>query len=293
MLLALAAACAIPEIDDLRDVLPDERLTLDDTTFTATDVAVPSEYYTYTADGVGAIDQGVGDVLEQLGEITAFPASWVERTRTATWGPWFQEGVWSQLWARADDDGATTWAIQARPDESLTGTWLDVVVGRVDAGSDGEDSTGVIEVAMDVLSSLGLATGAGQLTADYELHVDGAEVTALVSAFTDETWEPVDGTVRYGWGEASGGFMEWSVAMDVSEPSNGSLEDVRILSRWAPSGAGRADALVTGGDAGPLVITEVECWDSAHATVYRDSVVTEEQGRVEACSFTDPSEGEP
>ncbi|MCA9489280.1 MAG: hypothetical protein KC621_05140 [Myxococcales bacterium] len=293
MLLALFAACTIPEIDDLRDVLPDNRLAIDDDAFVATEVEQPSAYYGYTADGVDAIDHGVGDVLDQLGQITAFPASWVERTHTATWVPWLQDGVWSQLWARADDDGATTWAIQAKADDSLTGTWLDVVAGRVEAGSDAIQSTGVLEVAMDALAKLGMATGSGHLWATYEIREDGATVTARVQDFSDDLWEPVDGTVRYDWDRSQGGSMEWAIAADVSEPANGVLEDLRILSRWDAAGAGRADALVTGGDAGPLVFSEVECWDAAHATVFHDSIITAPEGEASSCAFGDPSEGTP
>jgi len=47
-------------------------------------------------------------------------------------------------------------------------------------------------------------------------------------------------------------------------PSEGTtLENFTVKSRWLPTGAGRSDAQVSGGDLGANQATWNECWDSS------------------------------
>jgi hypothetical protein len=83
------------------------------------------------------------------------------------------------------------------------------------------------------------------------------------------------------------GSLTFAAKTDVSEPKNGTLEDVTLTSRWIASGAGRSDAVLKGADL-PATIAQVdiaECWGTDFKSAYyKDSVGYEtESGSLAAC----------
>ncbi len=66
------------------------------------------------------------------------------------------------------------------------------------------------------------------------------------------------------------------------------LEDIQIASQWKPTGAGRADITLSGGDVPDgLVISAVECWDSDFFRVYYgdDSGHEATEGTRDSCEL--------
>jgi hypothetical protein len=65
--------------------------------------------------------------------------------------------------------------------------------------------------------------------------------------------------------------------------------DITLRSRWQKTGAGRADARLTGGDLGAQIVTASECWDTAFGRVYYQDSATYKptEGLATSCVFTD------
>jgi hypothetical protein len=62
-------------------------------------------------------------------------------------------------------------------------------------------------------------------------------------------------------------------SVDVEGSESAALESVDIKSRWRPTGAGRADIGLSGGDRATQSVTAVECWGTDFSQVYySDSV---------------------
>lgn len=286
----LLAACTAPEVEELRRALPDERVTLDDAALrgsaAARGVGEPSDYYQYTVDGIDDVNTGIGDVLLGLQEITSFPATYTRNDHTAMWGPWLDDGTWGKLWVRGEPDGSYAWAFSIRPEDSAEGDWSEVVTGQVDAGATEEASAGRFAIDFTTVDALGAGDGeTGQLAVVYELRPGGAEVTLGVGEFSDGGEPPADGAVHYAY-DADGGAMDWRARADVSDPADGTVEDAAILARWDATGAGRADAEVTGGELGPLTWTEIDCWDASHRTVFFESnAELRREGDASRCAF--------
>ncbi len=286
----LLAACTNPEVEELRAALPDERLLLDDTALRANEAArgvgEPSEYHELTTTAIEDVNAGIGDVLLGLDEITSFPATYTRDDHTAMWGPWLDDGTWGKLWVRGEDDGSYAWALSIRPEGSAEGDWSEVVTGRVDAGATEDASAGRIAIDYTTIDELGAGDDeTGQLAVQYALGPDRVEVTLGVGAFSEDGAPPADGAVRYAY-DAAGGELSWRAVADLSDPADGSIEEAAIVARWTATGAGRADAEVTGGELGPLTATETDCWDAAHVTVYFESnTELRREGDADRCAF--------
>jgi hypothetical protein len=61
----------------------------------------------------------------------------------------------------------------------------------------------------------------------------------------------------------AGGAFEFGIRKNINPAEGATLENFTIKSRWLPSGAGRADAQVSGGDLGSAQATFNECWDTS------------------------------
>jgi len=64
-----------------------------------------------------------------------------------------------------------------------------------------------------------------------------------------------------------------------------------VRSRWIPSGAGRSDAYLAGGQLGDLAGTVSECWDERFNAVYRIEQFLgqqNEEGDLSLCVWGQP-----
>jgi hypothetical protein len=138
----------------------------------------------------------------------------------------------------------------------------------------------------------------------------------------DPVGAPAEGRVVAGWGVVPGGRQVRVALGEVhvgSEPSttaeivstmvadgSGSLvfdaeanlaggsetlEAGKVGSRWNPSGAGRADVELTGGEAGGGARL-TECWDASFGRVYAQGTSADggiaSEGDLAACAFSEP-----
>ena len=270
LVLPLAIGCDLPP-NTYREVLPDDQLLveLSDLSPQARSVGDPSQYHGLTHDLLAERNLGLGAVLLLIETITLFPPSWADTTHeTAQWGPWIENGRYGKLWVQALPEGAYTWAIDMRPEDGDEDIWTSVLVGDIDPGATGVQSTGSMVVDFTSLEALGASEGlTGSMTVDY---ASSPEVTSTTVMFSDLV--AFDSTIPDGSGThvdytpGQGGVMDVVVQLDVTD--DGSEERATLRSRWDLSGSGRTDALLTGGDLGDRTFTETECWGPTHTVVY-------------------------
>lgn len=289
----LLAACVTGPADRFREILPDDRLEIDEAAFDtlARSVGDDSAYYGLTRDLTREINGGVRDVLALVDEITAFQPSWTDGGTRALWGPWLDDGFHGQLWVLERADSSWEWAVEIRPEGSSEDAWAAVVAGEVDAGSTALHSTGRFLVDFTGIDAQGAGDGeTGAMWADYELLADGAIATVAFGDFAEGDAVPADAGYRYEHTRGEGGLMDLAWETNVDDTAPETLELALVRSRWDAAGAGRADAYVTGGDLGALTFAETECWDAVHDVVYFSSNWSlEEVGDVEGCAFAEPS----
>jgi hypothetical protein len=294
-LAVLAAACATPA-DQLRSVLPDDRLLIDEfqADALARGVGEDSEYYLLTRQVSTDLNAGIGDVLGLVEAITQFEPTWTDEASTALWGPWLDDGVYGQLWIKQEEDQSYNWAIELRPEQSEEDAWEPVLVGHVDAGATEVASAGWFVMDLTAIDAAGAGDGElGELGCQYDLREDGASATVAFGELAEDGSLPQDGAYHYEHTEGSGGFLDLALTQDVSDPQNDTLELMVVRSRWNGEGAGRGDAFVTGGDLGVLTYTESDCWDSSKQTVYfENNFELRMEGDPAQCAFSEPEYNE-
>ena len=300
-LLAILAltACMLPVPGSYTEVLPDERVKIN---LPVDPAAVErekdwSEYYLLTARVTDDVNGLIGMILLVLDEVTALPPTWSDAEEsTAVWGPFSDplDPVETALWVHHDvDEDVFTWGVDLRPTEQA-GTdegWVAVVAGQVDPGATGDESSGYFGIDFDLASRLDPTSDAtGRFGCEYDVGPDGVQATAGFEDFSDGG-DPVTAYYAYEQDYEGLGRMDLALEQDVN-PENGlgTLETHLMRSRWTPTGAGRADVYVTGGDLGPLVATASECWDETFEWVYQvDNCSGEaEEGDVADCVFASP-----
>jgi hypothetical protein len=289
-LATLLAGCETPA-DDFRGVLPDERLLVSfgDARTQARGIGSPSEHAETTAETADDIDQLLGDVIAMLDEVTSYPPSWESGTNTASWGPWEDDAISGRLWVREQADGSYGWALEFKPVGSDDTAFEAVAKGHVAAGATPEESAGDFTIDFDAAAGAGGGDGeVGQLRVDYALDAEGAQGELALRNFADDVGNvEADALVTYDT-HAAGGFLDWAMRGDVSDPPNGVEERLRMHARWDDTGAGRLDARITGGDLGALSYAESSCWDPAGAEVwFENSYELVREGDAAACVFAD------
>ncbi|MEQ1501965.1 MAG: hypothetical protein ABMB14_07025 [Myxococcota bacterium] len=293
-LFALAFAACTTNADAYRAILPDERLLIEDfdSDSLARGVGDPSDYYTLTRDVTRETNAGIGAVLELVGAITAFDPTWTDDDAKALWGPWLDDGTYGQLWVTETAEGGYEWAIELRPEASDEDAWVGVLGGSVDPGATADESAGRFAMDLTAIDAVGAGDDdtTGALGVEYTLRVDGAAATVAFGDISEDGALPQDAAYRYDLTQGKGGYMDLAFEEDVSDPANGTFETAIVRSRWDGTGAGRADAYVTGGDLGPLTYTETDCWDVAHQTVFlENNFELVSAGDPAACAFADAS----
>lgn len=295
-LLTLPLAACLAPADEYRAVLPDDRLLIDEGAFRdeglGRGVGEPSDYYRITKEVTTDTNAGIGAVLLLVDTIASYPPTWSDAESLVRWGPWLDEnsGVWGQMWVQQGEDAGYTWAIQFRPGESAEDAWVNALAGAVDAGATEASSSGWF--ALDLTAIAGVNTGetsSGGIGCEYVIDQDFVSATVGFGDLAADGSIPADGAYHYEQTRDVGGLMDLAILGDISEPENGTEETLIIRSRWQDDGQGRADAYVTGGDAGALVYTESDCWNEAHSTVYFQNnfeLVTE--GDPQLCAFAEP-----
>ncbi|MDB4968504.1 MAG: uncharacterized protein JWN44_4193 [Myxococcales bacterium] len=243
------------------------------------DAGTTAVLYEVTRQTSKQMNGAVDSVLDLIADISAHPAT-AASGDAAEWGPFtppLSPATYRLIVERVAPD-ATRYHLDARPrGESDDSAFRPLVAGEAGdaAGARGGRFTVDQSLAhqLDPLANPG--TGAVQAT----YHLDAA--TAVRMQVGDGN---VAAVYRYDQlPDGSGDFRFATHANLAGDPAT--LEDGLVRSRWLPSGAGRGDAHVRGGDAGAAMDLS-ECWDASFARTFVTNGSTSD-GDPASCAFPD------
>ena len=221
------------------------------------------------------------------------------RDLPATWGPWHDEldpaSYRFRVTRTAPDE--YEYVLEGRPKASTDDADFQAVLSGHGYGKPHAlHGQGKFSIDLDVAKQLDPfkhPIDSGSVTVTHDLPHDFSEnlaalprtITAAVTPagelhFTVESRALVDRT----------GSIHVDAHADIDDSKTTKLEDVVIASRWAPSGAGRADITIAGGDlpASIPLLNAVECWGSDFRQSYYDDSqgFAPTAGALSACVYT-------
>jgi hypothetical protein len=273
--LSLGAFACVPPNDDvdpgIRRALPtadDVKIELPENAQKATgdkglgDVAA---WYVVTRDITRDLNGGTAWVLILVHTIVQFPPTSVDGD-TYTWGPWGADDALEpaiyQLVVSDLHNGSYGWSLDGdsklddaeRFETVISGTaWSEEVEG---AGGHGD-----FTIDFDAAERVNPIDndGTGQVAIVYDIPARRLELSA------------VDGesSAEYSYEEAEDGSGNMTFSAHGDTEDDGTLpEDAVVRSRWLPTGDGRADVRLSGGDLGGNQVTASQCWDEHFGEVY-------------------------
>lgn len=301
----LMTACA-PEddVDGVRNVLPSAeavRIKVPGETggekpgkHEAALLGETAEFYRFTRVVSRDINGGAAFVLILVKTIVSYPVTSIEGD-TYIWGPWSDALNPSEYRLTVRQNAALDyeWSLEGRRKSDGASAPFEAVVAGVATPGRPNRGSGTFTIDFDTAEKLDPVgnDAQGQLSATYDLESDPA---SLIIDYERDAAQP-DGTIakatlHYEYAEASdrSGDFQFSLHGDLDE--NGSAwERADVRSRWLPTGEGRADVKIQGGDMGTVTVTASECWDASFGRVYwQDSVNWQPvEGEVSACAFAE------
>ena len=154
---------------------------------------------------------------------------------------------------------------------------LDLAKAKVLDPSRHRDDSGSVTIVHDLPSDVGRRRDALPRTITATVSPEGgASLSIMSQANEDHTGE-----------------LDLDAHGDISDTHDTALEDVRLVSRWANTGAGRADIGISGGDlpaSGFDAVSVVECWGMDFSQVfYTDSAgIKPTVGAASECVYSAP-----
>ncbi|HUS68432.1 MAG TPA: hypothetical protein VMZ28_28050 [Kofleriaceae bacterium] len=281
-------ARAIPRADEVKINLPQT-----DTEFQA--LGQIADYYRLTRNVTRSLNGGAAWVLIVVHAIVDnYPATSVDGN-VYTWGPW-DEGALApaiyRLVVTANDDGTYDWQLDGQSKTVAAAPFESVISGHaVPDGLPDDDvhlGSGDFTIDFDAgerVNPIDNTPDTGNVLVTYDLL---ARVVTMHAEGVDELGNP--GTFDYFYDENDDGSGDFQFALEGDMEKNSSLaESALIRSRWQPTGAGRSDAMVSGGDLADLELTATECWDAQFGrTYYTDSVTWQPtEGDAGSCAYAD------
>jgi hypothetical protein len=244
-------------------------------------------WYVATRNVTRTFNGGTGWVLVLIHSIVQYPVTSVSGD-TYTWGPWSDalNPAEYKLDVTALADGTYDYTLSGR-NKTIVGSAFETVIdGHSDPRPGDNLGNGSFLLDFDAgkrVNPVDSGDGKGQLNISYDLAQRHLDLTLMS---TDATGAPVAADYAYNEQVDGSGDMVFDVTGDVDH--NGSkIENVTLRSRWLPTGAGRADARVSGGDIAPNQATASECWDGVFGrTFYTVSIdPSQNEGQETACAF--------
>jgi hypothetical protein len=208
----------------------------------------------------------------------------------ATWGPGSGDALSPVVWrlvVTEVEKGVFDYELDGRPKSSTSDSdYLAVLKGRGYGRAHAEHRNGSFTIDNDAARTLDPARAHdhGTTKITHALHNWPATIAVELRPTPAADWLDIGVTHR----SDGSGDVDVNGLVDVGEPKDGTLEDVVVHSRWASSGAGRADVQISGGSA-PSLVKASECWSTSFArSYYTDNVGIEPTvGDPAACAFTD------
>jgi hypothetical protein len=235
----------------------------------------------------------VGGALDTLGDISRTPPAAISND-SAVWGPFIQplSPVAARLLVTRVAPGAHRFVLQLRQRSGQDDDFEPFLEGASTGAEPGGPSQGTLSLDLDLAHRLDPVANAveGQVVAGWTVVPTGRQIQVHlgevhVGSGPTTTADILSSLLADGSGTLS--FDAEANLVDGPE----ALEQGKVGSRWNPTGAGRADVEVHGGDAadgGQIT----ECWDSSFVRVYAHGVSPDggvgSEGDPAACAFSEP-----
>jgi hypothetical protein len=240
--------------------------------------------YVLTRQMTAQVNDIVGGALDTLGDITRTPPAAIS-SDSAVWGPFTGplSPVAARLLVTRVGPGSHRFVLELRPRSGQDSEFEPFLEGGSTGAAPGGPGQGQLSLDLDLAHRLDPVANAteGHLIAGWTVVPDGRQVQVHL------------GEVHVGSGPVTTADILSSLLPDGSGSLafDSQLEAGRVGSRWIPSGAGRADVEVHGGDAeGGGRLTE--CWSESFARVYAQGVSPDggvgSEGDPAACAFSEP-----
>lgn len=230
--------------------------------------------------GVNAYVQSTLEIVDDVRQLR--PDGRGEDWRS--WGPYPIEGDQLITATMAREDGTYAWRFDVEP--AAGGASVMPLYGEHLAGVDVQSGVGTMVLDFDAWQQSGFGEAVGRAEVEYDLREGRAMRVRLRGVGAADAEEVEDAEVWYSIQEDQGRF-EYAAPADVND--NGVDEEMLVVTRWVPQGAGRADAEVSGGDAEGWAWRITQCWGAGAELVYEaDNLgVLETVGDESDCVFPD------
>jgi hypothetical protein len=231
-----------------------------------------AEFYAFTRVVSRDLNGGAAFVLLLVKAVTDYPVTSKEGD-TFIWGPWTETlnpAEW-RLTVTETSAGTYEWSLEGRRKAEAGAEFEPIVFGTATPGEPGR-GTGAFTMDFDTAERLDPVgnDGEGVLDVVYDLDSDPRSITmdwATLQATPQGGEEAV--TLHYEYAEHSDGSGDFAFAIHGDLDDSGSLwEDASVRSQWLPTGEGRADVMISGGDLGAIVVEGTECWDAGFGRTY-------------------------
>jgi hypothetical protein len=247
-------------------------------------VGEPASLYVLTRQMTAQVNGVVGGALDTIGDITRTPPAAVS-PESAVWGPFTEalSPVAARLLVTRVGPGAHRFVLELRPKSGQDSDFEPFLEGASTGAAPGGPSQGSFALDLDLAHRLDpVATPAeGRVVAGWTVVPDGRQIQVHL------------GGVHVGSGPSTTADVVSALGADGS----GTLafetdgESGKVGSRWNPSGAGRADVELHGGDA-PEGAQVTECWDASFRRVFAQGPAPDggvaSEGDATACAFAEP-----
>jgi hypothetical protein len=221
-----------------------------------------AQYYVVTHDATTSFNGGAIWVLTLIHTIVQLPVSSVSGN-VYTWGPGSQplDPANYRLDVTANADGTYDYVLSGQNKSTANAPWLAVITGHADPGDNGTFTLDFDASAQ--VDPIDNASNKGQIAATYDLV---AKTLGLHISTTDANNSPVVADYAYVQNPDDSGDMTFSADENVG--GGPALENLTVRSRWLPTGAGRADVRLEGGDLGATQAIASQCWNTNFLEVY-------------------------
>ncbi|HEX6836122.1 MAG TPA: hypothetical protein VF334_06090 [Polyangia bacterium] len=278
LLLLVCAGCSTTPTQSLVAALPARsQLHVD---VPANDAgATTALLYGVTRQTSSQLNGAVDSVLDLIASITAHPPT-TSTADGAEWGPFtppLSPATYRLIVHRVAPD-AIEYHLDGRPrDTSDDAAFQPIVAGGASDGAAARNGQFTVDQSLAHQLDPIANPGSGAVQAGYAL---GA-VTAVRMQLGDGT-----DAAAYRYDQAPDGSGDFRFATHGNLAGDAAqLEDGLVRTRWLPSGAGRGDAHVRGGDAGAGMDLS-ECWDATFTRTFVTNGTTAD-GDPATCAFPD------
>ncbi|HJZ84621.1 MAG TPA: hypothetical protein VKN99_05585 [Polyangia bacterium] len=248
-----------------------------------------ADFYAITRLTSERVNGDVGFVLAVLWAIVHTPPASISGN-SATWGPFTPtlSPVNYRLVVTRVAPGQYSYHLDGRPKASTSEADFQALIsGSATPSTPPGRGAGSFSVNLTLghqMDPVG-TRGTGSVAVSYDFSGNPKSISVHFANVSDDSGQPVTADYLYDrFDDGSGDFQFDAHANMVGTAA--ALEDGIIRSRWDASGAGRADARVSGGDAGSG-LTVSECWNQSFQRVYftANPAVVPTEGTESACAY--------